>query len=115
MKEDINPMANVLSAFFRDLIKNWFIIAVSLLFFMGAAIVYLKLSAKTYKVGASVLLTLDQKPSGSMRQDDVLTSYNIVAREKNIQNEMFIFSSTPTYQGGTRGNEPQDQLLHPGR
>ncbi|HYW97141.1 MAG TPA: hypothetical protein VE870_16230, partial [Bacteroidales bacterium] len=95
MKEYINPTGNVLSAFFRDLLKNWYIIAITLVVFLGAAVVFLKLSAKTYKVGGSVLLNLDQKQNNSGRQDDMLPSYNIIEREKNLQNEMFIFSSTP--------------------
>ena len=95
MKEYINPSGNVLTAFLRDLLKNWYIIAISVVLFLGVTFVYLKLSAKTYKVGASVLLNLDQKQNSSGRSDDVLPSYNIVEREKNIQNEMFIFNSTP--------------------
>ena len=95
MKENIDPIGNVMAAFFRDLLKNWYIIAISLVIFLGVAVVYLKLSAKTYKVGASVFLNMDQKQNGGGRQDDVLPSYTIVEREKNLQNEMFIFSSTP--------------------
>ncbi len=95
MKEYDNLAGNVISAFFRDLLKYWYIIVICLVGFLGVSFVYLKLSAKTYKVGASVLLNLDAKPGGSTSQNDVLTGYNIVEREKNIQNEMFIFTSTP--------------------
>ena len=76
MKEYINPVGNVMAAFFRDLLKNWYIIAISLVIFLGVSMVYLKLSAKTYKVGASVLLNMDQKQNGGSRSDDVLPSYN---------------------------------------
>ncbi len=95
MKENNDPVANVMAAFFRDMLNNWYIIAISLVIFLGVSMVYLKLSAKNYKVGASVLLNMDQKQNGGGRSDDVLPSYNIVEREKNLQNEMFIFSSTP--------------------
>ncbi len=81
--------------FFNDLVRNWYIFAVTLAIFGGAALVYIKFAAKTYKVEASIILNIERSNAYGGRNDDLLKVYELIEQDKNLQNEMFYLRSTP--------------------
>jgi capsular exopolysaccharide synthesis family protein len=96
MKENSNNLNSHLLAMFRDLIKNWYWIAISLFITVGVAMVYLKFSAKKYKIASSVLLKIDETNRyGGGGSDDIVEVSSIINQKKNFQNELHTFNSTP--------------------
>ena len=95
MKDNNNP-ANYLLAMIRDLMKFWYLITASLLITCGIAAVYLKFSAKKYKIAATVVLNIEEgKAYGGGNPNDIMEVSRIIDQQKNFQNELFIFNSTP--------------------
>lgn len=90
-----NNLGGHFLALFRDLMKYWYLIALSLIITVGVSLVYLKFAAKTYKIAASVRLNIDEgnKYGGGSR--DILEVNNIINQKKNFQNELYSFVSTP--------------------
>lgn len=95
MKDNNNP-ANYILAMVRDLMKFWYLIAISLFITCGIAAVYLKFSAKNYKVASTVILNIEEgKSYNGGNPNDIMEVGRIIDQQKNFQNELFIFSSTP--------------------
>ncbi len=95
MKDNNNP-ANYILAMIRDLLKFWYLIVISLLITCGFAAVFLKFSAKKYKIAATVVLNIEEgKTYGGGNPDDIMEVGRILEKQKNFQNEIFIFNSTP--------------------
>lgn len=95
MKDNNNP-ANYILAMIRDLLKFWYLIAISLMITIGFAAVFLKFSAKKYKIAATVVLNIDEgKSYGGGNPNDIMEIGRIIDQHKNFQNELFIFRSTP--------------------
>ncbi len=95
MKENNNP-ASYLIAMIRDLMKFWYLIVISLVITCGFAAVYLKFSAKKYKIAATIVLNIEEgKTYGGGNPNDIMEVGRILERQKNFQNELFIFNSTP--------------------
>ena len=59
MKEVNNP-ATYLLAMIRDLMKFWYLIAISLFITCGFAAVFLKFSAKKHKIAATIVLNIEE-------------------------------------------------------
>jgi capsular exopolysaccharide synthesis family protein len=81
--------------FVRDLLKYWYVAAISLLLSLGVALFYLKFAAKTYQVNASVLLRTEKSNAYGGRTDDLLKVYEMIERDKNLQNEVYFLQSSP--------------------
>jgi len=58
--EKSNDPAVMIRKFIQDLLKNWFFIALFLGVTLAAAVAYVKFSAKTYKLGTSILIRPDR-------------------------------------------------------
>lgn len=96
MRENINNnLASHLLAMFRDLMKNWYWIVISLFLTVGVSVVYLKFAAKKYKISSSVLLKIDETNNYGGNTDDIVEVSSIINRHKNFQNELATFNSTP--------------------
>ena len=95
MKENNNP-ANYILAMIRDLMKFWYLIAISLFITCGFAAVFLKFSAKKHKIAATIVLNIEEgKTYGVGNPNDIMEVGRILERQKNFQNELFMFQSTP--------------------
>ena len=84
-----------ITEFFTDLIRNWYVFAITLLVICGGTLVYIKFAAKTYKVEASVLLNIERSNAYGGRNDDLLKVYELIEQDKNLQNEIYYMKSTP--------------------
>jgi len=95
MKENNNP-ANYILAMIRDLMKFWYLISISLFLTCGIAAVYLKFSAKKYKIASTVVLNIEEGNSyGGGNPNDIMEVGRIIDQQKNFKNEIFMFNSTP--------------------
>ncbi len=95
MKDNNNP-ATYFLAMIRDLMKFWYLIAISLFITIGFAAVFLKFSAKKHKIAATVVLNIEEgKNYGGSNPNDIMEVGRIIDQQKNFQNELFMFSSTP--------------------
>jgi len=94
-KDNNNNLASHLIALSRDLLRNWYWIAISLMITMGLAFFYLKFAAKKYKVSSSVLLKIEDTNSFSGNSDDIVEVSGLLNQQKNFQNELYSFNSTP--------------------
>lgn len=96
MKEkNNNNLASHLMAMFRDLMKHWYWIVLSLVITMGLSLVYLKFAAKKYKIASSILLKIDETNKYGGGSDDIVEVSSIINQQKNFQNELHTFNSTP--------------------
>ena len=84
-----------LTEFATDLFRNWYVFAITLAVFCGGTMVYLKYASKTYKVKASVLLNIERSNAYGGRADDIMKVYELIEKDKNLQNEIYYFKSTP--------------------
>jgi len=84
-----------ITEFVRDLIKNWYILVLSLFITLGGAAFYLKYAAKTYEVSAAVLLTISRSDAYGASSDNMMRVDELIEKDKNLQNEIYYLSSTP--------------------
>ncbi len=81
--------------FFTDLIRNWYVFAITLAVVCGGTLIYIKYAAKIYKVKASVLVKIERSNAYGGRADDIMKVYELIEQDKNLQNEIYRFKSTP--------------------
>ncbi len=94
MSESKDMLAiNLLSAQ-KSLLKYWYFIAGFVVLALAVAFFYLKISAITYNVGASILLRTDQG-QGSSNSPDFLRAFDLNMADRNFQNEIFFIQSYP--------------------
>jgi len=86
---------NYLSDFFRDIVKYWYVVAASLIIFLGGALFYIKVAAKTYKVAASVVLNVEKSRAFGANSEDLMRVNELIEKDRNLQNEMYVLKSTP--------------------
>ncbi|MFH0758619.1 MAG: polysaccharide biosynthesis tyrosine autokinase [Bacteroidota bacterium] len=79
----------------RDLLKSWYLVLFSLLLLLGGTVFYIKFAAKSYKVRASVLLKIEKSNAYGSNPDDMMRVYDLIEKDKNLQNEMLIIQSSP--------------------
>ncbi len=84
-----------ITEFFNDLLRNWYVFAITLAVVCGGTLVYVKYASKIYKVKASVLLKVERSNAYGGRSDDILKVYELIEQDKNLQNEIYYFKSTP--------------------
>ncbi|MFW5820295.1 MAG: GumC family protein, partial [Bacteroidota bacterium] len=82
-------------ALFRDLMKHWYLIFLSLAIAGAAAFFYLKFAAKTYNVGTTVLLKTDNPNRLTGEAGDFLEITGLISQDKNFQNELYVLTSSP--------------------
>jgi tyrosine-protein kinase Etk/Wzc len=105
MKESQDILtANLLSAL-RDLIKYWYLLAISLIIAVSIALLYLKFAAPTFKVQASVLLHIENRNNMAVRSDDILQAFNFMVQDKSFTNEITFLQSLPLIQEAVRDME----------
>ena len=81
--------------FARDIFKYWYILVISCAMTLGGAVFYLKYSAKTYKVKASILINMERSNAFGGNSDKLLRVYDLIEKDKNLKNEIFYLKSTP--------------------
>lgn len=86
--------SNILAAK-RDLFKYWYLIAISLVIAIGIALAYIKFSARTYRVGSSILLKIDKNQNYGGGSDDILKAFDFMIQDKTFQNEIYFIQSLP--------------------
>ncbi len=84
-----------ISEFFSDLLRNWYVFAITLAIICGGTLIYIKYATKIYKVKASVLVKIERSNAYGGRDDDIMKVYELIEQDKNLQNEIFKFKSTP--------------------
>jgi len=96
MNENTNEsVATILMTFLRDLFRAWPLLILSLVVLIGGTMIYIKFAAKTYKVKSSVVLTIERSNAFGAQSDDLLKVYELIEQDKNLQNEIYVFKSTP--------------------
>ena len=81
--------------FVRDLWKYWYVAAASFVIAGGIAVFYLKYSARTYDVSASVMLTIERSNAFGAKSEDLMRVGELIEKDKNLQNEVFYLQSSP--------------------
>ncbi len=94
-EENNNNLGGHLIAMFRDLMKYWYWIVFSLVFTLGITLVYLKFSAKKYKIASSVLLKIEENTNFGGNTEGLVEISGIINQQKNFQNELHSLNSTP--------------------
>ncbi|MFW5701120.1 MAG: hypothetical protein ACOCWM_05460, partial [Cyclobacteriaceae bacterium] len=94
MKEPKDILAVNLVSAAKDLLKYWYILAIFGVLMVAVAYVYLKYTAKTYRVTASIVLKTENK--GSLAGGtDVLRAFDFMVQDKTFNNELFYMQSLP--------------------
>ncbi len=86
--------SNILAAK-RDLVKYWYLIAISLIIAVGVAVVYIKFSAKTFRIGSSILLRIEKNQNFGGGSDDILKAFDFMIQDKSFHNEIHFIQSLP--------------------
>lgn len=95
MKKSDDILANNLLRMLKDLMRYWYLIAVSLAIVMTLSLFYLKYAAKTYRVSSSVLLRLEANNNLGRGGDDILRAFDVIMQDKTLQNEIYFMRSLP--------------------
>lgn len=95
MNQTNEAVLNYITEFVSDLLKYWYIVALSLFITIGGALFYLKYAAKTYNVAASVLLTIERSDAYGASSDNMMRVDELIEKDKNLQNEIYFLQSTP--------------------
>jgi tyrosine-protein kinase Etk/Wzc len=86
---------NLLIEFFRDLLKYWYIMLLSLAIMLGGALFYIKFASKIYKVTASVVLDIERSNAFGAKSEDMMRVNELIEHDKNLQNEIYFLKSSP--------------------
>ncbi|MEZ5072887.1 MAG: polysaccharide biosynthesis tyrosine autokinase [Bacteroidales bacterium] len=86
---------NYLIEFIRDLLKFWYIVVISMGLTLGLGMFYVKFAAKTYNVAASVVIKTEQAGTFGGISDNMNRVNDLIEQDKNLQNEIYLLSSTP--------------------
>ncbi len=84
-----------ITEFFTDLIRNWYVFAITLAIICGGTLIYIKYATKIYKVKASVLVKIERSNAYGGRNDDIMKVNELIEQDKNLQNEIYRFKSSP--------------------
>ncbi len=95
MKETKDILAINLSSAFRDVVRNWFAVAISVVLMMVLAFLYYKYTSKTYRVNASIVLRTENRRNVSGGPGDLLQAFNFMVQDKTFNNEIFYLQSLP--------------------
>jgi tyrosine-protein kinase Etk/Wzc len=96
MKKSEDILANNLLRLIKDLMKYWYLIAISLALALSISLLYLKYSAKTYRVSGSILLRLEETNRFAGRgNNDILPAFQLIQQDKTMQNEIYFMQSLP--------------------
>lgn len=96
MNKSDDILTNNLLQLLKDLMKYWYLIAISLTMVISLSFLYLKYAAKTYKVSSSVLLRLENNNNFTGGgTNDILKAFDVVLQDKTLQNEIYFMQSLP--------------------
>lgn len=84
-----------LSEFFQDLMKYWYLVVLSVAVLVGGSLFYIKFAARIYKINSSVVLTVERSNAFGANSDDMMRVYDLIEKDKNLQNEIAVMQSTP--------------------
>jgi len=90
-----DTILDYITEFVKDLAKYWYVVGISLAITVGASLFYIKFAAKTYKVGASVLLNTERSNAYGANADDMMRVSALIEHDKNLQNEIYFLQSSP--------------------
>jgi capsular exopolysaccharide synthesis family protein len=95
MTDKSDNLANYLSEFISDLLKYWYLVVISVAILVGGSVFYIKFAARSYKITSSVLLNVERSNAFGANSDDMMRVYDLIEKDKNLQNEIYFFQSTP--------------------
>ncbi len=94
LKSTVNTNYMDIKSIISEVLKYWYIFAISLVSFFGVALAFIKFVAPIYVVGSSILLT---SPDNSRNVDpsEFLKGFELVQQEKELHNEILVLQSYP--------------------
>lgn len=95
MKEQKDILAINLASAFKDLLKYWYIIVLSVVIALVLAFFYLKYSTITYNVSASIVLRTETNNNFARNNNDILGAFDFMVQDRKFQNELFFIQSLP--------------------
>jgi len=76
------------------ILRNWILLTVSVFFFLAMAVIYLKISSRTFLASTKILINVEnQGRQGGT--SDYLNVTDLMSQYKSIQNELAYIQSTP--------------------
>jgi tyrosine-protein kinase Etk/Wzc len=93
--EKPNETIAMFQKFLADILKYWYVVAFCLAFTLAVAMFYIIFAARTYKMHTSVLIDIQRSNAYGAQNDDMLKVYELIEKDKNLQNEIFYLHSTP--------------------
>jgi len=76
------------------ILRNWIYLLLTTLIFIAVAVVYLKISSKTFRVSTKILINIDNSGQRS-GNSDLLDVGELMSQNKSLQNELVYIGSTP--------------------
>ncbi|MFW6351984.1 MAG: hypothetical protein ACOC2E_06320, partial [Bacteroidota bacterium] len=95
MSEHKDILAVNLQSAARDIFKHWYILGISAAILLGTVFLYLRYVKRTYSVGSSVLLKLENNNRGMGNNNDFLQAFDFMGQDRNLKNEVFFLQSIP--------------------
>ncbi len=95
MNNSNDTTLDYITEFVRDIVKYWYVVAISMALTLGIALFYIKFAAKTYKVTASVVLKIERSNAFGASSDKMMRVYELIEQDKNLQNEIYFLQSSP--------------------
>ena len=95
MNQSKDILAVNLLAALKDLLRYWYVLLISLFIMVGFTYLYLKYSSRTYRVGASIVLRIENNNHLRRNNNDILRAFDFIMQDKSFQNEIFYLQSLP--------------------
>lgn len=94
MKDSNDILANNLINLLKTLLKYWYVLVICTVITLGVAMFYLSHASKTYRVGASVLLRIENAPMPG-GTNHIMRAFDFIVQDKTFQNEIYFIQSFP--------------------
>ncbi|MCD6201353.1 MAG: polysaccharide biosynthesis tyrosine autokinase [Bacteroidales bacterium] len=79
-----------------EVLHYWYLFVISMVIFLGIALLYYRYTAPVYNVGLELLInTSDNNRNRNIRPEDFLEGFQLVQHTKTIENEMVLLQSLP--------------------
>jgi tyrosine-protein kinase Etk/Wzc len=95
MNESKDLLAINLASAFKEILRRWYILVISVSFMMLIAFFYTKYASKTYRVSSSIVLQTENQVAMGKGNNDLLRAFDIIGQDKNFNNEIFYLQSLP--------------------
>ena len=90
-----------LASAFKEVLRYWYILAISVALMMVVAYFYIKYASKTYRVSSLIVLETDRGSTGR-GNIDFLRAIDLMVQDKNFNNELFYLQSLPLINDAVR-------------